>query len=79
MKTSRIIVSTKILFGKPRIKGTRISVEQVLACLAEGWSHKKIIKEFDIIDADILACIDYAQQSLSRVHFWNPPSRKAYA
>ena len=34
----RIEISEDILFGKPRVKGTRISVEKVLACLAEGWN-----------------------------------------
>lgn len=64
----KIISTSSILFGKPRIKGTRIGVEQVLACLAEGWTHKEIIKEFDIAENDIKACLDYAYQAVSRTH-----------
>lgn len=64
---SKIISSGNTLFGKPRIKGTRISIEQVLACLAEGWSHKEVIKEFDITDEDIQACFKYAYSVLSGV------------
>lgn len=73
----KISVSSKILFGKPRIKGTRISVEQVLGCLSEGWTHKKIQKEFSISNEDILACIDFAYHSVSRTHFLN--SGQTYA
>lgn len=69
MDKSRIVVQSDILFGKPHIKGTRISVEQVLACLSEGWDNKKIIKEFGVTKDDITACIDYAYQCVSRTHF----------
>ncbi|MBI2463544.1 DUF433 domain-containing protein [Candidatus Peregrinibacteria bacterium] len=79
-KNKRIIISNNILLGKPRIKGTRVSVEQILACLAEGWSHKKIIKEFDISEEDIKACMEFAHQSISRTRFLKSSSvHKAYA
>lgn len=77
MSNKKISVSANVLFGKPRIKGTRISVEQVLACLSEGWTHKKIMSEFDITDEDIKACIDFAYHSVSRTHFVNT-SDEAY-
>lgn len=77
MKNKRIVVSSKVLFGKPRISGTRISVEQILACLSEGWSHKEIIREFDISEEDIKACIGFAYRFVSRTHFMNS-SRKVY-
>ena len=72
MKDKRIEISSNILFGKPRIKGTRISVEQILGCLSEGWTHSKIIKEFGIKKEDINACIDFAYHSVSRTHFFRP-------
>lgn len=78
MQNTRIVVSSSILFGKPRIKGTRISAEQVLGALAEGWSYKKIIDEFGISKADIIAVIQFAHQSISRTHFVIAPSRKIY-
>lgn len=78
MNFDRITVSANVLFGKPRIQGTRIPVEQILACLAEGWTHKKIIKEFEIAEEDIKACIDFAYHSVSRTHFLKT-SGKAYA
>ena len=78
MCKSKFSVSANVLFGKPRILGTRVSVEQVLACLSEGWTYAKIKKELSISDADIRACIDFAYQSVSRTHFVNT-SGKAYA
>lgn len=61
MAMSKISVSSTILFGKPCISGTRISVEQILACLSEGWTNVKIKKEFGISDDDIKACINFAK------------------
>ena len=39
----RIAVNPKIMFGKPTIKGTRITVEQILRKLAGGMSVKEIM------------------------------------
>ena len=78
MAKSKIIASPAILFGKPTIAGTRIAVEQILASLCQDWTHAKIKKEFDISDADIRACMDFAYHSVSRTHFVNT-SGKAYA
>lgn len=77
MAKSKISVSAAVLFGKPYIVGTRIAVEQILACLSEGWTHAKIKKEFDVSEEDIKACIDFAYHSVSRTHFVNT-SGKAY-
>jgi uncharacterized protein (DUF433 family) len=72
MSDKRVVITGGILFGKPRIKGTRISVEQVLACMAEGWSNTEIMKEFEITEEDIKAAVDFAHQSLSRTQFLTP-------
>lgn len=77
MAKSKITVSSTVLFGKPFIAGTRIPVEQILACLSEGWTHAKIKKEFGISDKDIKACMNFAYKSVSRTHFVNT-SGKAY-
>ena len=64
---SRISVDSEILFGKPRIKGTRISVEQILACLEQGWSTDKIIEEFpDLTSEDIYAAINYSREVIQK-------------
>jgi uncharacterized protein (DUF433 family) len=40
----RIVVNPKIMGGKPIVKGTRITVEQVLKMLAQGLTTKEILK-----------------------------------
>jgi len=48
-------------FGKPIIKGTRISVYDVLSWFAEGLSIKEIISDFPELTAEqIKACLSYA-------------------
>ena len=41
-----IVVDPDILVGKPIIKGTRISVELVLARLADGWSFDDLLAAY---------------------------------
>jgi len=41
-----IEVNTEIRFGKPVIKGMRITLYDVLQWLAWGMSHEKIISDF---------------------------------
>jgi len=58
----RISRDANIVFGKPAIKGTRISVEFILERLAAGWSEAEILDNYPHITRDdILACIAYAQ------------------
>lgn len=60
----RITVDTKVLGGKPVVKGTRISVELVLELLADGWSEAQIIQNYDGITVqDIIACQLYAAEN----------------
>ena len=42
----RIVSDPDTLFGKPRIKGTRIGVEFVLDLLASGWSEAQILDSY---------------------------------
>jgi uncharacterized protein (DUF433 family) len=37
----RIVVDSRILTGKPVVRGTRISVELVVELLAAGWNHQQ--------------------------------------
>lgn len=74
----RIITSSDILFGKPRIKGTRISVDQILSCLAEGQTFQEILKEFpDVTKEDIQACVSYANQLVLNIHVINVKPKNA--
>jgi uncharacterized protein (DUF433 family) len=42
----RIVTTPDTLFGKPRIKGTRIGVEFILDLLASGWSEAQILQSY---------------------------------
>lgn len=55
----------KILFGKPAIKGTRISVEQVLDELAGGMSVEELLEGFPRLTPEaIYAALAFAADTL---------------
>ena len=56
-----IEVDPEVRFGKPVIKGTRITVYDVLQWLASGMTHEQIIVDFpQLSEKQILACLAYA-------------------
>jgi len=56
-----ITIDPNIRFGKPCIKGTRISVYDVLNWLANGMTHEAIHDDFpDVTEESIRACLQYA-------------------
>ena len=56
----------KIMFGKPVIKGTRITVELILEKIAAGESVETILLSYPHLKREqILACVDFAKKSLS--------------
>lgn len=56
----------KIMFGKPVIKGTRITVELILGKIAAGESVETILSSYPHLTRDrILACVAFAGKSLS--------------
>ncbi|MCE7858791.1 MAG: DUF433 domain-containing protein [Chloroflexi bacterium CFX2] len=58
----RITVNPNIHFGKPVVKGTRITVQNVLELLVEGLTFEQINKDYypDLTEEDIQACLQYA-------------------
>ncbi|MFZ5909730.1 MAG: DUF433 domain-containing protein [Chloroflexota bacterium] len=58
----RITVDPKIHFGKPVVKGTRITVQDVLELVDEGLTFNQIISDYypDLKQDDIHACLQYA-------------------
>ena len=47
--------------GKPCIRGTRMTVTDVLEYLAGGMSHQEVLVEFpDLTEQDIRACLAFA-------------------
>ena len=58
-----IEINSEIRFGRPCIKGTRISVYDVLGWLAVGMTNAQIIKDFpELTVQSIRACLAYAAQ-----------------
>jgi uncharacterized protein (DUF433 family) len=57
----RIVINPKIMDGKPIVKGTRITVEQVLKMLAQGLTTKEILKDYPHLSKeDVAAVLLYA-------------------
>ncbi len=57
----RISVNPAVRGGKPCIKGTRITVYDVLEYLAGGMSEDQILTDFpDLAREDIRACLGFA-------------------
>lgn len=60
----RISINPEIRFGKPCIKGTRITVQDILGWLAAEMSFDEIMEDFpEISKADILAALAFADRS----------------
>lgn len=56
-----IEVNPEVQFGKPVIKGTRITLYDVLSWLSSGMDHDEIIADFpQLTETQILACLTYA-------------------
>ncbi|WP_291995422.1 DUF433 domain-containing protein [Candidatus Accumulibacter sp. ACC003] len=53
----RIVSDPDTLFGKPRIKGTRIGVALVLDLLASGWSEVQILEIYPHLQAEDLQAV----------------------
>jgi len=66
MSHARIDVNPKIMFGKPVIKGTRITVELILRKVAEGMADDEIIQHHPQLTAeDIRAAAAFAADHLA--------------
>ena len=59
----RIATDPAIRFGKPCVRGTRISVGDVLGYLAGGMSEAQILADFpQLTSDDVRACLTYAAE-----------------
>lgn len=59
----RIVINPEIRFGKPTVRGTRITVGDVLSYLASGMSEDEILADFPSLQReDIRACLAYAAE-----------------
>ncbi len=61
-----ISVDPEIVFGKPRVKGTRLAVEFLLGLFAAGWDEATVLDSYPgLTQADLRAVFAYAA-SLAR-------------
>ena len=64
----RIVIDPEIRFGKPSIRGTRITVGDVLSYLASGMSEQEIVTDFSQLTVeDIRACLAFAAERERRM------------
>jgi uncharacterized protein (DUF433 family) len=60
-QNDRIVNNPEILVGKPIIKATRISVELMMGCLADGWRVEDTTTAYPGVSRDdVLAAIAFA-------------------
>lgn len=62
----RITIDPEICHGKPCIRGMRYPVESMLEYLAGGDTIEEVLREFsDLEREDLLACLEFARQTLA--------------
>ena len=65
-----VVIDKEIRFGKPCIKGTRISVGDILQWLSEGISVTEILEDYPLLEtAHIHAALAFAarREELTRI------------
>ena len=56
-----IVIDPNIRFGKPCVKGTRITVYDVLGWLASGMTYDQVILDYPELTMEgIMACLAFA-------------------
>jgi len=59
--SAHISIDPEIRFGKPCIKGTRISINDILLWLASGMAQEQILEDYPLLKKeDILAALAFA-------------------
>ncbi len=57
----RIVVDQEVVHGRPRVRGTRMRVADVLSLLASGATEAEILEDYPYLTADdVKACLAYA-------------------
>jgi len=60
MKLDRITIDPSVCLGKPRVRGTRITVEFVLKLMASGCTADEIVSDYpELVPADVHQCAAY--------------------
>ncbi len=68
----------QILAGKPRIRGTRLSVELVVGRMGDGWTTQQLLEAYpQLSPSQIQACLAYAADALAGDEVMDIPLGKA--
>ena len=72
---NHIVSDPEILLGKPVIKGTRLSVEFILARLASGWTEETLLENAPrLTRADLQAVYAFLSECVLDGLFYFQPS-----
>lgn len=64
----RISVDPAVRFGKPCVRGTRLTVGEVLGFLASGGSENELVADFpQLTREDVLACLGFTAERERRL------------
>ena len=56
----KIVIDNMVRHGRPVIKGTRITTDEILGALIGGMTYEEIEEEYGVKKEDIIAAIEYA-------------------
>ena len=75
MYQDRIVIDPTIMVGKPVVKGTRVTVELVLAKLAHNPDLNALFSDYPRLSIDdIKACLEYAKTLVEKEKVARPAS-----
>ena len=62
-----IEINPDIMIGKPVIKGTRITVENIISLFGQGITIEEILNEYKgLKKIEVLACLKYDENALEK-------------
>ncbi len=63
-----IVIHPNLLGGNPTIKGTRLSVSHILACLAEGMAPEEIATDYPGFPVECMAdVLRFASEQIDKI------------
>ena len=63
--TDRIEINSKIMLGKPIIRGTRVTVELIMRKMSEGMTEKELLEAYpNLKKGDVAAALQYAADTV---------------
>lgn len=69
----RISIDPAVRFGKPCVRGTRLTVGDVLGILASGCDEAELLEDFpQLCHEDVMACLAFAAERERRLMVAQP-------